>query len=173
MKFFILPFTMLIMIFTSACSTTALVKTQLDMPSLNSDVNATEQDKQDLSLSIFRLSNYTDTPRAGMRAANILEGILLTKGFDVVSHIGEDIPTKKEARELALADGSKYFMYGGVSEWRYKTGIDGEPAVSIMCSLYETDDNTLVWSATGADSDWGNSSIGLTAQNLLQTMIDN
>jgi hypothetical protein len=172
MKFSILILSLLILSIT-ACSTSALVKTKNKLPHLSSDSNATNKKTEDLSLSLFRLSNYTDTPRAGMRAANILEGILRTKGFDVISHIPQELPNRTKAREIALADDSKYFIYGGVSEWRYKTGIDGQPAVSVMITLYETDSDKLVWSATGVDSDWGNSSIGLTAQNLFQTMLDN
>jgi hypothetical protein len=42
-----------------------------------------------------------------------------------------------------------------------------------MCNLYETYSDKIVWSATGVNSDWGNSSIGLTAQNLFQTMLEN
>jgi len=168
----------LITLFTlfSGCSTRELVKTHNDMPVKYieaQDKNETKQIKQDLTLSLFRLSNYTDTPRAGMRAGNILGGILLTKGFDVTNHVNQIVPTKKEAREIALKDGSKYFMYGGVSEWRYKTGIDGEPAVSIVCSLYKTKNSQLVWSATGSDSDWGNGSVGVIAQDLLEQMLEN
>ena len=163
----------LITIFTflTGCSTTALIKTQNNIPKLYKDINATQEEK--LTLTLFRLSNYTDTPRAGMRAANILEGILQTKSFEVNSHIEMKIPTKEEAREIAFKDGSIYYMYGGVSEWRYKTGIDGEPAVSLVCAIYKTEDASLLWSATGADSDWGNASIGVVAQNLLEDMLAN
>ena len=159
-----------IFIFLTGCSTTTLVKTQNNIPKLNYDTNSTSK-VENMSLTLFRLSNYTDTPRAGMRASNILEGILQTKGFDVSSHIQMKLPTKKEARDIALKDGSQYYIYGGVSEWRYKTGIDGEPAVSLVCSLYETNTSLLIWSATGADSDWGNGSIGIVAQDLLEKML--
>lgn len=62
-------------------------------------------------------------------------------------------------------------MYGGVSEWRYKTGIDGEPAVSIQLGFYKTKNAKLKWNAAGSDSDWGNASIGTTAQDLLEEML--
>ena len=154
------------------CSTASLVSTEKDLPSLYEDVNGTKQ-KKDFSISLFKLNNYTDTPRAGMRAASILEGVLLTKGYHVKSHITSKEVSIKKAKKIAKQDGSKYFMYGGVSEWRYKTGIDGEPAVSLQCSLYKTKGTKLVWSSTGSDSDWGNASIGTTAQDLLSEMILN
>jgi len=167
-----LVYLILISVF-SACSTSSLVTTDNSLPNVYKDVNSTTQKKQNVQITVFRLNNYTDTPRAGMRAANILEGILLTKGYNVKSRLKDKIPTMKKARKIAKQDGSKYFMYGGVSEWRYKTGIDGEPAVSLQVSLYKTKNLKLVWSATGSDSDWGNASIGTTAQDLLDEMLSN
>jgi len=156
---------------TAGCSAPSLITTQKSLPKIYKDVNATHEEKQDVTITLFRLNNYTDTPRAGLRASNILEGIFLAKGYIVKSHFTKKTPSIKKARKIAKEDGSKYFMYGGVSEWRYKTGIDGEPAVSLQTSLYKTKNAKLVWSATGADSDWGNASIGTTAQDLLLEMM--
>jgi len=155
------------------CSTSSLITTDKSMPEVYEDQNETHEEKNDVTVSVFRLHNYTDTPRAGMRASNIIEGILLARGYKVTSHLKDKIPNMKKARKIAREDGSKYFMYGGVSEWRYKTGIDGEPAVSIQLSLYKTKKAKLAWSATGSDSDWGNASIGTTAQDLLSEMMSN
>ena len=158
--------------FTSSCSAPSLIRTQQSLPKVYVDVNATDVKKQNITITLFRLNNYTDTPRAGLRASNILEGLLLSKGYVVTSHFSKKTPSINKAKKIAKGDGSKYFIYGGVSEWRYKTGIDGEPAVSLQTSLYETENSQLVWSATGADSDWGNASIGTTAQDLLLEMIE-
>lgn len=144
------------------CSTKALVSTQKTLPIAN----------KNNTVSLFELNNYTDTPRAGMRAANIVEGMLIAKGFSVQTHLKQDLYTLQEAQKQAIEDGSSYFLIGGVSEWRYKTGIDGEPAVSLQLTLYTTQDAQPVWSATGADNDWGNASIGSTAQSLIETMMD-
>jgi len=155
------------------CSTASIVVTDKPLPALYKKGNDGTVKKSNVKVSLFRLNNYTDTPRAGMRAASILEGVLLTKGYKVKSHITSKTVSLKKAKKIAKEDGSEYFMYGGVSEWRYKTGIDGEPAVSLQCSLYKTEGAKLVWSGTGSDSDWGNASIGTTAQDLLTEMILN
>ena len=157
----------------SGCSSLSIISSEKSLPSIYSDVNGSYELKSNIKVSLFKLNNYTDTPRAGMRASNLIEGILLAKGYKVTSHVNEKLPSMKKAKKIAKADGSKYFMYGGVSEWRYKTGIDGEPAVSIQASLYKTKKSKLVWTATGSDSDWGNGSIGTTAQNLLTLMLEN
>ncbi len=154
------------------CSNSSIVRTNKSLPKVYEDLNVTHEKKKDVTISLFKLDNYTDTPRAGMRASNIVEGILLAKGYNVTSHSSGELKSLKKAKKIAKQDKSKYFLVGGVSEWRYKTGIDGEPAVSIKCSLYKTKGTKLVWSATGADSDWGNGSIGLTAQNLIQQLME-
>ena len=152
------------------CSTSSLVTTKDTMPVVYED-DGEKEVKNDITISLFRLHNYTDTPRAGMRASNIIEGVLYAKGYKVKSHLKEKMSSLKKAKKAAKEDGSKYFMYGGVSEWRYKTGIDGEPAVSMQLTLYKTKNAKLVWSATAADSDWGNASIGTTAQDLIEEMM--
>ena len=154
------------------CTSNLIVTTQEGLPPVYEDINETYQKKKDIPVSVFRLQNYTDTPRAGMRAANIIEGVLKSKGYRVISHVNEKKYSLKKAYKKAKDDGSKYFIYGGVSEWRYKTGIDGEPAVSLQISLYKTKNRKLVWSATGSDSDWGNGSIGTTAQSLILEMLE-
>ena len=158
---------LLLAIFFVGCSTKSITTTQNTLPA----VYESAEKKTATTISLFILNNYTDTPRAGMRASNLIEGILLSKGYQVSSHLKDNLPTIQEAREIAQLDGSHYFMYGGVSEWRYKTGIDGEPAVSLQISLYDTNNLKPVWSATVSDSDWGNASIGTTAQDLLDEVI--
>jgi len=155
------------------CSTSTLIATQKSMPAVYEDVNDTHEEKKSIKISLFRLNNYTDTPRAGMRASNLVEGVLRARGYDITSHLKDKLPSMKKARKIAKSDGSKFFMYGGVSEWRYKTGIDGEPAVSLQLSLYKVKNKKLVWSSTASDSDWGNASIGTTAQDLIDEMLSN
>ncbi len=159
----------LLALFLIGCSSTTIVTTK-SLPPVYVDINKTHQIKNDIKITLINLNNYTDTPRAGQRATNIVEGILLAKGYQVITHINTNIITLQTAQKKAQADESKYFLTGGISEWRYKTGIDGEPAVSLQLSLYDTKSGEIVWSATGADSDWGTGSIGTTAQNLISKM---
>lgn len=153
------------------CSTATIVSTKKSLPKLYEDVNSTHEEKREVVITLFGLNNYTDTPRAGMRASNIIEGILVAKGYTVINNVDDKVPSLEKARKIAKENGSKYFLYGGVTEWRYKTGIDGEPAVSLQCGLYKTKNGDVYWSATGSDSDWGNASIGTTAQDLLSEMM--
>ena len=162
---------MILAIFVFGCSTSVIVTTKKSLPKLYEDVNSTHEEKREVIITLFGLNNYTDTPRAGMRASNIIEGILVAKGYTVINSVDDKVPSLDKARKIAKENGSKYFLYGGVTEWRYKTGIDGEPAVSLQCALYKSKNGEVFWSATGSDSDWGNASIGTTAQSLLSEMM--
>ena len=168
---YFIPFLVVLPLFFQACSTSVITTTPSELPQVYEDINETYQKKHDIRIVLFRLNNYTDTPRAGMRAANILKGLLQAKGYIVKDYIKEKTPSFKKAKKKAKETNSDYFFYGGVSEWRYKTGIDGEPAVSLQIGLYKSKNGKLVWSATGSQSEWGNDSIGTTAHELLKEMI--
>jgi len=148
-------------IFT-ACSDKTLNVTTQQLPQV--------QEKNKTTIALFILHNYTDTPRAGQRAANIVEGVLSAKGYGVI-YLPKELSFQEE-KSLAQKNNAKYFMSGAVSEWRYKTGIDGEPAVSLRLALYATKTGELVWSGVGANNDWGKGSIGTTAQSLIEEMLN-
>ncbi|MBD3823498.1 MAG: hypothetical protein IE916_03190 [Epsilonproteobacteria bacterium] len=148
---------------------TTVSKMQRPLPEVK--VQDEDGQKSTAKIALFSLKNYTDTPQAGMRAANLLEGILITKGYSIISHVNEASVEFDKALSTAKKEGAAYFVMGGVSEWRYKTGIDGEPAVSLQITIYDASNGEVLWSATGSDSDWGNESIGTTAHNLIELLV--
>ena len=153
----------IVMIFLAGCSEMTVTTTPQPIPSAKGE--------KSVRISLFGLQNYTDTPRAGMRSANLIEGVLSAHGYRIVSHTDKSAPSTADAQKIAKEDGSAYFILGGVSEWRYKAGIDGEPAVSLRFALYDTASAKLIWSATGSKSEWGNASLGTLAQELLEEMV--
>jgi PBP1b-binding outer membrane lipoprotein LpoB len=153
---------LIVSFFLTACSDKILTTTQQQLPAV--------QEKQKISIILFDLQNYTDTPRAGKRAANIVEGVLASKAYHV-SYYPKSL-SLPEALSIAKKQNVHYLMNGAVSEWRYKTGIDGEPAVSLRLALYEVESGKLIWSGVGANNDWGKGSIGTTAQSLIEEMFN-
>jgi hypothetical protein len=151
-----------LMVMFAGCSDKVLTLTDHALPEVSNN--------KSIKIMLFPLKNYTDTPRAGMRASNIVEGVLSAKSYKVIYNTTPTL--KKEAAAMAKSNGSDYYMLGAVSEWRYKTGIDGEPAVSFRLALYNTKTDTLVWSGVGSNNDWGNGSIGTTAQSLIEEMLE-
>lgn len=158
MKFF---YSLVLALVVGGCSTL-----ELSTSSLLPDHNQTH------SITVFALDNYTDTPQAGMRASNLIEGVLLNNGYSVVKATQMGSKTLEEQLKIAQDNGSDYLLNGGVSEWRYKTGIDGEPAISLHCKIIKVDSAKVSWSAVASSNDWGNASIGTTAQDMIESMFE-
>lgn len=155
-------FIFLTILFFGACSKNVIITNDLAMPDQN----------ENPIITIFALSNYTDTPQAGLRASNIIEGILLSKNYKVINAIRLGDISLKEQFKIAKKNNSDYILNGGVSEWRYKTGIDGEPAISLNCKIIDLNSSDVTWSVTASSNDWGNASIGTTAQDMITDMFE-
>jgi len=151
-----------LMVFILGACSTLEVSTGSSLP----DTNQTK------SITLFALDNFTDTPQAGKRASNLIEGVLHAKGYTVIKAIKEGELSLQEQLVIAQKNGSDYLLNGGVSEWRYKTGIDGEPAVSVQCKMIDVNSAKVKWSATASSNDWGNASIGTTAQEMLAQIFE-
>lgn len=123
--------------------------------------------------AVLPFENYTETPYAGYRVASILEGVLASKGYNLIPRvwsIKEMEPLEEEIeklRESAVKNGARYIVYGSVNEFRYKTGLDGEPAVSITIFVYDAKENRVVKNVAVSGSGWVNESLGTLTQKLL------
>jgi hypothetical protein len=123
--------------------------------------------------AVLPFENYTETPYAGYRVASILEGVLASKGYNLIPRvwsIKEREPTEEEIEKLkesAVENGARYIVYGSVNEFRYKTGLDGEPAVSITIFVYDAKENKVVKHVAVSGSGWVHESLGTLAQKLL------
>lgn len=124
--------------------------------------------------------NYTETPMAGLRASTIVESVLSKNSIDISSLIGgsEEIESAKSKKEFlnnkkieAKSLGADYLITGDVQEWRYKTGIDGEPVVSFGITIIELQSDKVIFNGVGAKSAWGHKSIGVVAQEIAQKLI--
>jgi len=124
---------------------------------------------------IVSFKNNTETYLAGERASNITKSLLSAKGYNIINITGSSTNEEKfdieKIKEHAKSSGANIILLGEVNEWRYKTGIDGEPAVGLSISFYDLDKNEVIWTAVGAKSGWGHESISTIAQKLLNEMI--
>jgi len=130
------------------------------------------------SFIVIPFENLTEVPLAGQRVSGIAEGVFISKGFNISDRFynskDRDL-SKKEIKDLikeAYSKNLKYAVTGYVNEWRYKTGIDGEPAVSITLKIIDTKTGKTVWTAVGSRTGWGHESLGTITQKLLNEMIE-
>ncbi|OQX74955.1 MAG: hypothetical protein B6D59_00755 [Campylobacteraceae bacterium 4484_4] len=150
------------------CSSTQLNKTAI--PS--------QIQKQKL-FAIVPFYNYTQTPMAGYRAAALANAVAAQKGF-VSKTVGMDskegmldetLPDRETLLKHAESSGARYMITGEVTEWRYKTGIDGEPAVGLVLHIVDLKEGKTIYTGAGSESGWGHKSISVIAQSVLEKII--
>ncbi|MGZ5091639.1 MAG: penicillin-binding protein activator LpoB, partial [Burkholderiales bacterium] len=76
-----------------------------------------------------------------------------------------------EADKWARSEGARYAIYGAVDEWRYKVGVDGEPAVGVALHIMDLQTNNVVWSGVGGKSGWSRESLSGVAQKLIRQLL--
>lgn len=134
---------------------------------------------------LLPFQNHSGTPRAGDKVEDILATLLRGKGIDnlqvyqypnekeAIWPILDDKRRQENALKIARKDNFYYGITGSIEEWSYKTGVGGEPAVGLTIRIIEIPSGKVVWSATGAKSDWGAETVSGTAQKLLNDLLSN
>lgn len=133
--------------------------------------------------AMLPMVNQTDTPQAGLSAEAIAEHGLRMHGLrDIVRYpvaLSRDSlfePSERrvaeEAQKWAREQGIRYGLTGVVQEWRYKVGIDGEPAVGVTLQVLDLSTGQIVWSASGAKSGWSREALSGVAHKLLYQLLD-
>ena len=132
--------------------------------------------------ALLPMTNHTDTPQAGLSAEAIAEHLLRLRGIgNIVRYpatLSRDTlfePSERrvvdEAQKWAREQGARYGVLGTVEEWRYKVGIDGEPAVGVTLQVVDLASGAVVWSSSGAKSGWSRTALSLVAHKLLESLI--
>jgi len=133
---------------------------------------------------LLPITNFDQSPQAGERAERILASHLRINGvsqleeYPTVDDAGQfpildDSQRYKKAAQWAQQQTARYWITGSISEWRYKNGLDGEPAVGITLRLIDADSKAVLWTATGAKTGWGQQSVAHVANGLIQELTKN
>jgi hypothetical protein len=126
--------------------------------------------------------NHTEVPQAGLRTEAITEALLRAHGVSDLTRYPATMsadtllqPSERkvydEADKWARSQGARYAVYGAVDEWRYKVGIDGEPAVGVALHIRDMQSNEVVWSGVGGKSGWSRESLSGVAQKLIKGLL--
>lgn len=134
-------------------------------------------------VALLPLANLTDVPQAGLRAEALMESALRQAGLrqlvmypptlnpETLFEPGER-KAQQEAEKWARAQGMRYAISGAVNEWRYKVGVDGEPAVGLMVQVKDLQSDQVVYSAAGGRTGWSREALSAVAQKLTAQLID-
>ena len=126
--------------------------------------------------------NHTETPQAGLRAEAIVEGVLRANGVRDLRRYPAGLnneslfePLDRKQFDAALAwakgAGARYAVAGAVDEWRYKVGIDGEPAVGLALNVIDVASGEILWSGAGGKTGWSRESLSGVAQRLTRQLL--
>ncbi len=130
---------------------------------------------------VLPIVNFSETPQAGERAERIAETLLRAKGLrNLKQYPPQDddhglpiLDEKKrftQAMQWAKGSNAKFALTGSIEEWRYKSGLDGEPAVGISLQVIDLATADVVWSASGSRAGWSRESLSGTAHKVLEKL---
>ena len=127
----------------------------------------------------------TETPQADERAGTITANLLRTHG--VMSVVNYPLQTQKVSlipgvkKPIPMSklllwaqnQGATYAIVGTVTEWNYKVGLDGEPAIGVTLDLINVYTGHVEWSAVGSKSGGSRTALSTVAQELIDEMLNN
>jgi polysaccharide biosynthesis protein PelC len=133
-------------------------------------------------LALLPVANHTDVPQAGLRAEAVLEVTLRAAGAAQLQVYPPDMNTENlfepaerkvqvEAEKWARAQGIRYVVLASVDEWRYKVGVDGEPAVGLAIQIKDLQTQQMVYAASGASTGWSREALTAVAQKLMGKLL--
>jgi len=128
--------------------------------------------------------NLSLTPQAGIRTEAILETHLRSIGIInleiypyQITKSGLPDLNERHRYEVAFKTVRKlnydYAITGTIDEWRYKSGLDGEPAVGVSLKIIDMKTGKIVWSVSGSRTGWGYESVSGTVNKLLEKLLSN
>jgi len=126
------------------------------------------------NIRVYPFANLTQTPMAGYRVASILEGVLKSKHYRINGGLWdfeERDYSIEEIKKLLQQAKTDYVITGYVNEYRYKTGIDGEPAVSFTIKIFDKKEKKYIWTATYSGVGDSYNSVSVLTQEGLKKVI--
>ena len=132
--------------------------------------------------ALLPIMNHTETPQAGLRAEVIVDGVLRASGVKDLRRYPAGLnnetlfePLERKQFDAALAwargAGARYALAGAVDEWRYKVGIDGEPAAGVTLQVIDVASGDVLWSAAGGKTGWSREALSAVAQRLIRQLL--
>ena len=111
-----------------------------------------------------------------------MEGVLRANGIADLRRYPANLnnetlfePLDRKQFDAALAwakgAGARYAVAGAVDEWRYKVGIDGEPAVGVGLQVIDLASGEVLWSGAGGRTGWSREALSAVAQKLIRTLL--
>ncbi len=135
------------------------------------------------SWTVLPFRNLSQTPMSAERVESLVLSALRANSLPNVDLLAAD-PAAADALPLlddgqrfadALAQarngGYRYGVTGSVEEWRYKSGLDGEPAVGLSIRVVDVATGKTLWSNSAARSGWSRESLTGNGQKVINKLL--
>lgn len=141
--------------------------------------SAVDLPRDDTVILLPPFENATNDEFAGVALKEITASALMAKGVqlyqteDVMNRLGmPEAPAPLGNYEAMAAEtGAQYVLLGTVHEYRYKTDLDGDPAVGLTLRLVDVADGRTVWQGTGSNVGFVNASVTSAGQKVAQDLV--
>lgn len=131
---------------------------------------------------VLPFQNYSETPQAGQATARLVENALRSEGLKEVAFYPSSLEDSliefsmshgqyERTLEWARWQNAVYGVTGTVTEWRYKGGSDGEPAVGLTLAVVDIKSGKTLWSASGARTGWSSDALSGVGLKLVKKMV--
>lgn len=133
--------------------------------------------------TVLPFRNLSQTPMSAERVESLVLSALRAKTLPNVDMLPPAEPVAgtlpllddgarlAQAMKTARAAGYQYGVTGSVEEWRYKAGLDGEPAVGISIRVVDVATGATLWSNSGARSGWSRESLTGNGQKVINKLL--
>ena len=133
-------------------------------------------------VALLPVANFTDVPQAGLRVEALLEPALRQLGLRQLVLYPSTLNTETlfepgerkaqaEAEKWARTQGMRYVVTAAVNEWRYKVGVDGEPAVGLMVQVKDLSNDQVVYSIAGGRTGGSREALAAVGQQLAAELV--
>ena len=133
-------------------------------------------------VAMLPVANFTDVPQAGLRVEALLEPALRQIGLRQLAVYPSELnpetlfepgerKAQSESEKWARAQAIRYVVSAAVNEWRYKVGVDGEPAVGLMVQVKDLTTGQVVYSAAGGRTGGSRESLAAVGQQLTAELV--
>jgi hypothetical protein len=124
--------------------------------------------------------NATDDEHASRALTELTGTALLERGVplyqteEILVRSGEEQAAGEEGRyaELAGQIGATHLLIGTVHEYRYKTDLDGDPAVGITLRLVDAGTGRTVWQGSSANVGYAFASLTSTSHRAVRELVE-
>jgi len=137
-------------------------------------------DPAQVKILLPAFSNATDDEHAGRALTEITASVLLKEGLPLVQKEPVLVKTRGEKApgldglytEAAKQIGATHLLIGTVHEYRYKTDLDGDPAVGVSLRLIDAQTGETLWQGSSSKVKVFFASLTGTAQAAVERLVE-